>query len=84
LINNKNSLKLKTMENLTAAEIEKNYNAALDSVTVINELMSLPSRDAEQTDTVARNVEHLELMVAKSYWTTQDLGPLNAAISSGK
>jgi len=84
LINNKNSLKLKTMENLTAAEIEKNYNAALDSVTVINELMSLSSRDAEQTDTVARNVEHLELMVAKSYWTTQDLGPLNAAISSGK
>ena len=72
------------MENLTAAEIEKNYNAALDSVTVINELMSLSSRDAEQTDTVARNVEHLELMVAKSYWTTQDLGPLNAAISSGK
>ena len=72
------------MENLTAAEIEQKYNAALDSVTVINELMSLPSRDAEQTDTVARNVEHLELMVAKSYWTTQDLGPLNAAISSGK
>ena len=72
------------MENLTAAEIEQNYNAALDSVTVINELMSLSSRDAEQTDTVARNVEHLELMVAKSYWTTQDLGPLNAAISSGK
>tara|TARA_B100001059_G_scaffold235481_1_gene281280 strand:- start:2775 stop:2993 length:219 start_codon:yes stop_codon:yes gene_type:complete len=72
------------MENLTAAEIEQNYNAALDSVTVINELMSLSSRDAEQTDTVARNVEHLELMVAKSYWTSQDLGPLNAAISSGK
>jgi hypothetical protein len=51
---------------------------------VINELMALDSRDDDQTDTVARNVEHLELMVAKDYWTTEDLDPFNDAITSGK
>ena len=71
------------METFTAEQITQNYSAALDSVTVITELMALDTRDAEQTATVARNVEHLELMVAKDYWTTEDLAPLNAAITAG-
>jgi hypothetical protein len=71
------------METLTAEQITQNYSAALDSVTVITELMALDTRDAEQTATVARNVEHLELMVTKDYWTTEDLAPLNAAITAG-
>tara|TARA_R100000995_G_scaffold80808_1_gene52991 strand:+ start:1991 stop:2212 length:222 start_codon:yes stop_codon:yes gene_type:complete len=71
-------------DTLTAGEIAQNYSAALDSVTLITELMALSSRDAEQTATVARNVEHLELMVAKDYWTSEDLAPLNAAIAAGK
>tara|TARA_R100000278_G_scaffold120596_1_gene103187 strand:+ start:4438 stop:4665 length:228 start_codon:yes stop_codon:yes gene_type:complete len=71
-------------ETLTAAEIQAHYDAALDSVTLINDLMALSSRDDEQTATVARNVEHLQIMVAKSYWTdAQDLAPLNAAITAG-
>ena len=72
------------METPTAEQIAQNYSAALDSVTLINELMALSSRDADQTATVARNVEHLELMVAKDYWTSEDLEPLNAAIAAGK
>ena len=72
------------METLTAAEIAQNYSAALDSVTLVNALMALSSRDDEQKATVARNVEHLELMVAKDYWTSEDLAPLNAAIAAGK
>ena len=71
------------METLTTEQIAQNYSASLDSVTVITELMALDTRDAEQTDAVARNVEHLELMVAKDYWTTEDLAPLNAAITAG-
>ena len=71
-------------ETLTAEEIQKHYDAALDSVTVITDLMALDSRDDEQTATVARNVEHLQIMVAKDYWTdAQDLAPLNAAITAG-
>lgn len=71
------------METLTTEQIAQNYSAALDSVTLINELMALDSRDADQTATVGRNVEHLELMVAKDYWTSEDLAPLNAAITAG-
>jgi len=71
------------METLTTEQIAQNYSAALDSVTLITELMALDSRDEEQTDAVARNVEHLQLMVTKDYWTTENLAPLNAAIATG-
>ena len=71
------------METLTVEEIAQHYSAALDSVALINELMALDSRDEEQTATVARNVEHLQLMVAKDFWTTEDLSPLNTAITTG-
>ena len=71
-------------ETLTAEQIQAHYDAALDSVTVITDLMALDSRDDDQTATVARNVEHLQIMVAKDYWTAaQDLAPLNAAITAG-
>ena len=71
-------------ETLTAEEIQAHYDAALDSVTLITDLMALDSRDDEQTATLARNVEHLQIMVAKDYWTAaQDLAPLNAAITAG-
>ena len=72
-------------ETLTAAEIQKHYDAALDSVTLINELVALDSLDDEQTAAVARNVEHLQIMVAKDFWTSnQPLAPLNAAITAGQ
>ena len=70
-------------ETLTAAEIAQHYSAAGDSVTLINELVALSERNDDQVDTVRRNVEHLEIMVDKTYWTTEDLAPLNAAIASG-
>ena len=71
-------------ETLTAEQIQAHYDAALDSVTVITDLMALDSRDDDQTATVARNVEHLQIMVAKDYWTSQDMAPLNAAITAGQ
>tara|TARA_R100001463_G_scaffold80232_1_gene134682 strand:- start:319 stop:549 length:231 start_codon:yes stop_codon:yes gene_type:complete len=71
-------------ETLTAAEIAKHYSAAGDSVTVINELVALETLTDEDKDTAKRNVEHLELMVAKDYWTTENLAPLNAAVTAGK
>ena len=71
------------METPTAEQIAQHYSAALDSVALIDELMALDSRDEEQTATVARNVEHLEIMVAKDFWTTEDMTPLNDAITAG-
>ena len=72
-----------SIEAPTAEEIARHYSSALDSVNLINELMALDARDEGQTATVARNVEHLEIMVAKDYWTTEDLAPFNAAITAG-
>jgi hypothetical protein len=40
--------------------------------------------DAEdRQDCVDRNVAHLELMVAKDYWTDESMTEVNAAISAG-
>ena len=67
----------------TAEQIEKHYSAAMDSVNLINDLMAQDSRTTEEQDTVTRNVEHLQLMVAKDYRTTEDLAPFNSAITAG-
>ena len=67
---------------LTPEEITQNYNASMDSVNLINELMSFDSRTDDQIASVKRNVEHLELMISKDYWTTEDLDPFTKAIAT--
>lgn len=67
----------------TFEEIEQHYSAAMDSVNLINDLMAQDSRTAEEQERVSRNVEHLQIMVAKDFWTTEDLTPLNNAITAG-
>ena len=69
---------------LTAEEIAQHYSAAMDSVTLINELMALDTRDDEQIDMVSRNVEHLKIMMTRDFWTTEDLSPFQAAITAGE
>ena len=71
-------------DTITATEIAHHYYAAGHSVDLINELVAVETLTTEQVDCVDRNVRHLELMVAKDYWTTEDLAPLNSAITAGK
>ena len=68
----------------TAEEIAGGYSAALDSVSLINGEKSEGQSNENWKESLQRNVDHLEIMVAKTYWTSEDLGPLNAAIASGK
>ena len=70
-------------ETITAEEIARHYTAAMDSVNLINRLVAQSSLTQEEQDTVSRNVEHLQIMVAKDYWTTEDLTPFNDAITAG-
>ena len=70
-------------ETITAEEIAGHYTAAMDSVNLINRLVAQDSLTSEEQDTVDRNVEHLQIMVAKDYWTTEDLTPFNDAITAG-
>tara|TARA_B100000497_G_scaffold124747_1_gene159908 strand:+ start:558 stop:773 length:216 start_codon:yes stop_codon:yes gene_type:complete len=67
---------------LTAEEIAQNYTAMGHSVDLLNAGKPDEMEDSDWTDTVARNVEHLELMVAKDYWTTEDMTAANAAIAA--
>jgi len=60
------------------------YSASLDSVNLINDLLTKPFLTEEEQDRINRNVEHLEIMVVKDFWTTEDLTPLTAAITAGK
>jgi hypothetical protein len=65
-------------------QIAQHYKAMLDSVSLINggKLEYMSAED--WTDCLSRNVEHLELMLAKDFWTTEDMSPVNAAIVAGK
>jgi len=70
------------MDDLTPEQIAQHYSAAMDSVDLLNAGQP-EGMDAEDwADTVSRNVEHLQIMVAKDFWTDEDLGPLNAAIAA--
>ena len=63
----------------TAEEIARHYSAAMDSVNLINAGKPEGMTDEDWADTVARNKEHLSIMLAKDFWTTEDLAPLQAA-----
>ena len=75
------------MDELTAEQIAQNYSAMGDSVALINAIIagdSMADDDAEdRQDCVDRNVQHLELMVAKEDWGSEDMTAANAAISAG-
>ena len=67
------------LEQPTAEEIAQHYSAAMDSVNLINGVKPENTTQEEWTATVARNKEHLQIMIAKSFWTNEDLAPLQAA-----
>ena len=67
---------------LTAEDIQKHYDAAMDSVNLINAGKPEGMIEAEWADTVQRNKDHLKIMVAKDFWQGQDLAPLHAAINA--
>ena len=60
-------------------QIAKHYSACMDSVNLINAGKPKDMEDAEWADTVSRNKEHLKIMLAKDFWTNEDLAPLQAA-----
>ena len=72
----------------TAEEIAQDYTAMGHSVDLINGIIDgsqMADESAEDRQSaVDRNVEHLELMVTKDYWTSEDMTAVNAAIASGK
>ena len=66
----------------TAEEIQQKYNAAMDSVNLLNAGKPVGVTEDEWADRVRRNVEHLKIMVGKDFWQGQDLTPLQDAIAA--
>ena len=66
-------------ETLTPEQIAQHYSAAMDSVNLINAGKPEGMTDAEWVDCLSRNKEHLRIMLAKDFWTNEDLAPLQAA-----
>ena len=71
----------------TAEEKTQDYTAMGHSKDMINDIVA-GNQDseldaAERQDIVDRNVEHLELMVAKDDWGSEDMTAINSAITSG-
>ena len=69
-------------DEITAEETAANYTAMGHSVDLLNAGKPEDMEDDEWTDTVSRNVEHLQLMVSKDYWTDEDMTAVNAAIAA--
>jgi len=76
------------MDELTTEQIAQNYTAMGHSVQLITDVIAgdaMADDEAEERQgCVDRNVEHLQLMVAKDYWTDEDMTAVNAAITAGK
>jgi len=62
-------------------EVQRSYDAAMDSVNLLNAGKPKDMTDAEWADTVARNKAHLEIQIAKGdYYAGYDLTPFEDAI----
>ena len=72
----------------TTKEIAQDYTAMGHSVTLITNVIAgdeMADDTAEDKQScVDRNVEHLELMKAKDYWTSESMTAVTSAIKKGK
>lgn len=76
------------IETPTQAELDRHFSAMGDSVDLINAIVAgtqMQNETAqERKDCIKRNVEHLELMIAKGWFDDRDLSAVNASIAAGK
>ena len=72
------------MDEITTEEIAQHYTAMGHSVDLLNAGKPDDMEADEWTATKARNVEHLELMKAKDYWTDESMTAVNKAIADNK
>ena len=73
-------------ETRSAEQLAQDYTAMGHSVDLINGIIDgsemADESDEDKKDAVRRNKEHLELMVAKDDWGSEDMTSANSAITS--
>lgn len=70
---------MENIETVTPEQVARHYSAALDSVALIEAGKPEDMTAEDWADCLARNKEHLVLMLAKDFWTNQDLTAIRAA-----
>jgi hypothetical protein len=70
------------MELSKEQEVQKSYDAAMDSVNLLNAGKPEDMAYEDWSDTVKRNKEHLEIQIAKGaeYYGEHDLTPFENAV----
>ena len=71
-------------DEITKEEIAQNYTAMGHSVDLLNAGKPDEMEADDWTATKARNVEHLELMKAQTYWTSESMTAVDKAIADFK
>ena len=62
-------------------EVQRNFDAAMDSVRLLEAGKPADMEEAEWLDTVKRNKEHLEIQIAKGdFYAGHDLTPFKDAV----
>ena len=63
-------------------EVQRNYDAAMDSVALLQAGQPKDMTDADWADCKQRNIDHLKIQIAKGaeYYGTNDLTPFENAI----
>ena len=76
------------MDERDADQKAQDYTAMGHSVDLINDIVAGNQDDdmeaADRQDCVDRNVAHLEIMVGKDDWGSEDMAAANAAITAGQ
>jgi hypothetical protein len=75
------------MEDRTVEQLAQDFTAMGHSIALITDVIAgdcMADESVEdRQDCVDRNVQHLELMVAKEDWGSEDFTATNAVISAG-
>jgi hypothetical protein len=74
------------MERTPEEQTAQDLKALGDSVAVIEETLALTEKTDEDLHTIARNVEHIELMLGKEHIANSgaDLNPFEAIVATAK
>jgi len=71
-------------DEITAEQIAQHYKAMGDSVDLINAGQPEDMSDEDWADCLSRNVKHLKIMVAKDFWTDEDMTAVNAILEAAE
>ena len=70
------------VQEVTAEEVQRSFNAAMDSVNLLAAGKPEKMEEVEWLDTVKRNKDHLQIQLDKSdYYAGYDLTPFEQAVA---